>query len=195
MSEARKQALVRVENLDALVAAMAQGKGVLVLTGHFGKWEVATTAAIAQFPHMRGKFHFARRALKPQRLDRLVQHRFNQARFDVFPKRGSLDAMLARIEQREVIAFPLFECENTNESIRRNALIHSRALERLVLRHPEQWYRMQRRWRHATSRRPPRGRCGACNGGRSLPDYPPQSPRQSSQGPRRPQLLDSREHG
>ena len=36
MSEARKQALVRVENLAALVAAMAQGKGVLVLTGPFG---------------------------------------------------------------------------------------------------------------------------------------------------------------
>ena len=73
MSEARKRALLRAENLDALVAAMAQGKGVLVLTGHFGNWKVATTAVIAQFPHLRGKFHFVRRALRPQWRDRLEQ--------------------------------------------------------------------------------------------------------------------------
>ena len=217
MSEARRQALVRVENLDTLVAAMAQGKGVLVLTGHFGNWEIARTAAIAQFPHMRGKFHFVRRALKPQWLDRLITHRFNQARFGVFPKRGSLDAMLARLEQGDVIVFPfdqhawppdgievdffghpawtfkslaiialatgapvlpaavwrepdgrhvlrfeealpLIECENTNEAIRRNTLVHNRALECLVLRHPEQWYWMQRRWKPAASRRPPRAK-------------------------------------
>jgi KDO2-lipid IV(A) lauroyltransferase len=217
MSEARKQALVRVENLDALVAAMVQGKGVLVLTGHFGNWRVTTTAAIAQFPHMRGKFHLVRHALKPEWLDRLVTHRLNQAGFGVFPKRGSLDAMLARLEQGDVIVFPfdqharppdgvevdffghpawtckslaiialatgapvlpaaawrepdgrhvlrfeealpLIECENSDEAIRRNTLAQNRALERLVLRHPEQWYWVQRRWKPAASWRPPRAK-------------------------------------
>jgi lauroyl/myristoyl acyltransferase len=47
-----------------------------------------------------------RRALKPQWLDRLVTHRLNQAGFSVFPKRGSLDAMLARLKQGDVIVFP-----------------------------------------------------------------------------------------
>jgi phosphopantetheine--protein transferase-like protein len=214
MSEAHKQALARVENLDALVTAMAQGKGALVLTGHFGNWEVAARAAIALYPHLRGKFHFVRRPLKPQWLDRLVKHPFNPARFGVMTKCRSLDAMLARIGQGEVIVFPfdqhaqpadgievdffghpawtfkslaiialatgapvlpaavwrepdgrhvlrfeealpLIECENTNESIRRTTLVHNRALERLVLRHPEQWYWMQRRWNPEASPRPP----------------------------------------
>jgi KDO2-lipid IV(A) lauroyltransferase len=216
MSEARRQALVRVENLDAFVAALAQGKGVFVLTGHFGNWEVATTAAIAQFPQMRGRFHFVRRALKPQWLDRLVTRRFSQAGFGVFPKRGSLDAILARLEQGDVIVFPFdqharppdgievdffghpawtfrslaimalatgapvvpaaawrepdgrhvlrfeealppLDCEDTNEAIRRNTLAYNRALERLVLRHPEQWYWVHRRWKPA-ARRPARAR-------------------------------------
>ena len=197
--------------------ATDRGDGAILVTGHFGNWEIATTAAIAQFPHMRGKFHFVRRALKPQWLDRLVTHRFNQARFGVFPKRDSLDAMLERLDQGDVIVFPfdqharppdgievdffghpawtfkslaiialatgapvlpaavwresdgrhvlrfeealpLIECENTNEAIRRNTLVHNRALERLVLRHPEQWYWMQRRWKPAASRRPPRAK-------------------------------------
>ena len=49
-----------------------QGKGVLLLTGHFGNWEVATVAGIGSFPQMRGRFHFVRRALKPDWFDRLV---------------------------------------------------------------------------------------------------------------------------
>ena len=65
LSPARKLALVRVENIEAFVAARAQGKGILILTGHFGNWEVATIAGIANFPEMRGKFHFVRRAIKP----------------------------------------------------------------------------------------------------------------------------------
>jgi KDO2-lipid IV(A) lauroyltransferase len=214
-SEARKRALLRVENVDALDAAMALGKGVLVLTGHFGNWEVATRASIAQFPHMRGKFHFVRRALRPQWLDRLVTHCVNQAKFRVFPKCGSLDAMLARLERGDVIVFPfdqrarppdgievdffghpawtfkslaiialatgapvlpaaawrepdgrrvlrfedalpLIRCENTDEAIRRNTLDFNRALERLILRHPEQWHWMQQRWKPAVGRRPSR---------------------------------------
>jgi KDO2-lipid IV(A) lauroyltransferase len=213
MSEAHKRALLRVENLDAIVAAMAHGKGVLVLTGRFGNWDVATTAAIARFPHMRGKFHFVRRTLKSQRLDRLVTHRVNQAKTRVFPKSGSLDAMLARLEEGNVIVFPfdqyarppdgievdffghpawtfkglaiialatgapvlpaaawrepdgrhvlrfeealpLIKCEDTDEAIRRNTLVFNRALERLVLRHPEQWHWMQRRWKPTVGRWP-----------------------------------------
>ena len=44
---ATRAALVRVENVQALEAALSQGKGVLVLTGHFGNWEVATAAGLA----------------------------------------------------------------------------------------------------------------------------------------------------
>ena len=51
---------MRVENLDTFIAAFRQGKGVLVLTGHFGNWEVATIAGIANYPEVRGRFHFVR---------------------------------------------------------------------------------------------------------------------------------------
>jgi len=39
--------LVRIANLDVLLTAHARGKGVLLLTGHFGNFEVATAAGIA----------------------------------------------------------------------------------------------------------------------------------------------------
>ena len=58
MSKARKTAIVRVENVDAVTAALAVGKGVLVLTGHFGNFEVATIAGLAHFPQMHGAHSF-----------------------------------------------------------------------------------------------------------------------------------------
>ena len=106
LSAASKAAMVRVENIDAFVAAQQQGKGVLVLTGHFGNWEVATIAGIANYPQVRGRFHFVRRAIKPSWLDAMVTRRFNQAGFGVIGKRGSLDRILDLLAAGDVIVFP-----------------------------------------------------------------------------------------
>jgi KDO2-lipid IV(A) lauroyltransferase len=215
LSRERQRKLVRIENLDAFVAAYEQGKGVLLLTGHFGNWEVATVAGIGSFPQMRGRFHFVRRALKPDWFDRLVTRRFQRAGFGVLPKRGSLDAMLDRLGNGDAIVFafdqhasppdgiavdffgtpawtfkslaiialatgapvvpatswreadgrhvlrfeapiPPVEDASTNEAIRLTTRAYNAALERLVLRRPEQWYWVHRRWK--TVRQPTRRR-------------------------------------
>ncbi|MGE5087943.1 MAG: 4'-phosphopantetheinyl transferase superfamily protein, partial [Candidatus Levyibacteriota bacterium] len=44
LSAERKRALVRVEGLQTFIEAFRAGRGVLILTGHFGNWEVATVA-------------------------------------------------------------------------------------------------------------------------------------------------------
>jgi KDO2-lipid IV(A) lauroyltransferase len=214
LSRERLAARVRVENIEAFVAARAEGKGILVLTGHFGNWEVATIAGIANYPEVRGRFQFVRRQLKPRWLDALVTRRFNRAGFGVLGKRGSLDAILERLAAGDAIVFPFdqhasppdgieaeffgypawtfkslailalstgapvlpatswrepdgrhvlrfeqpigpIECDNTNEAIRRNTRAYNAILERLVLRHPEQWYWVHRRWKTAAARRAP----------------------------------------
>jgi KDO2-lipid IV(A) lauroyltransferase len=208
LSAARRAATVRVDNVAAFAAALAQGKGVLVLTGHFGNFEVATIAGLGNFPEMHGRIHFVRRAIKPGWLDALVTRRFRRAGFGVMSKRGSLDAILDRLSAGDVIVFPfdqhasppdgieveffghpawtfkslaiialatgapvlpaaswrepdgrhvlrfedpvpLVECENVNEEIRRNTRAFNATLERLILRHPEQWFWVHRRWKFA----------------------------------------------
>ena len=44
---------------------------------------------------------------------------------------------------------PLIECDDVGEAIRRNTRAYNAALERLLLRHPEQWIWMHRRWKVA----------------------------------------------
>ena len=197
---------VRVDNIEAILRAHAQGKGVLVLTGHFGNWEVATVGGIANFPQYRGQFHFVRRPLHPRWLDRLVTRRFRRGGFGVLPKRCALDAILDRLAAGDAVVFvldqhaggrdgvevdffghpagtfrslailalatgapvvptatwrepdgrhvlrfeealPVIEHEDTNAAIRANTRAYNAALERLVLRHPEQWFWVHRRWK------------------------------------------------
>jgi KDO2-lipid IV(A) lauroyltransferase len=206
LSRARKLALVRVENLDALLAAHAQGKGVLILTGHFGNFEVATSAGLASFPEAKGRFHFVRRPIRPEWLDKLVTRRFRKAGFGVLPKRGGLDAILDRLAAGDLVVFPFdqhaqrkdgvqveffghpagtfrslavialstgapvvpascwresdgnhvlrFEAPLTavedadaNEAIRLTTRAFNRALELLIVRRPEQWWWVHRRWK------------------------------------------------
>jgi lauroyl/myristoyl acyltransferase len=42
---------------------------------------------------------------------------------------------------------PLIECDDVSEAILRNTRAYNAALERMLLRHPEQWIWMHRRWK------------------------------------------------
>ena len=217
MSAARKRAMVDIEGVDVFKRAYERGKGILVLTGHFGNWEVATVAGLNWFPQLRGRIHFVRREIKPRWLDRFVNHRFRRAGFGVLPKRGSLDAILDALAAGDAVVFPFdqhagppdgiqvdffghpawtfrslallalasdavvlpaaswrksdgrhvlrFEealpvltAADVGTEIKRNTRAYNAALERLILRHPEQWYWVHRRWKNlgsATRRRAP----------------------------------------
>jgi KDO2-lipid IV(A) lauroyltransferase len=43
---------------------------------------------------------------------------------------------------------PLIDCDDVKEAIRQNTLAYNVALERMLLRHPEQWIWMHGRWKH-----------------------------------------------
>jgi len=206
MSAERRKAWIRLENVESPIRAHAEGKGLLLLTGHFGNFEVSTVAGISQFPQYHGLFHFVRRPLKPRWLNEFVTRRFRRAGFGTLGKRGSLDALLDLLTSGGIIVYvfdqhagpgdgipvdflghpagtfkslallamstgapvipasswrqpdgthvlrfeeplPLLECEDVDEAIRRNTRAYNAALERMLLRHPEQWIWMHRRWK------------------------------------------------
>lgn len=206
MTAERKKRLVRVENTEVVAAADKEGKGVILLTGHFGNWEVATVVGIAQFPQFKGLFHFVRRQLKPDWVNKLVTRRFRRAGFGTIDKRGSLDTIIDLLANKAIIVYvfdhhprkkgfvvvdffgypagtskslplialasgapvipatswrepdgthvlrfeepiPPVDCEDAGEAILQTTRSFNMALERMVLRHPEQWIWDYKRWK------------------------------------------------
>jgi lauroyl/myristoyl acyltransferase len=206
LSEKKRESLVRVENIEAILRVYERGNGVLVLTGHLGNWEIATVAGLAQLPQYHGQFHVLRRPLFPAWLDRFVTRRFRRGGFGVLPKQGALDRILERLAAGDAVVFvldqyahgrdgvkvdffgqttgtmrslailsrstgipvvpvstwreadgrhvlrfeeplPILPCDDPNKGIRLNTRAYNATLERLILRHPEQWFWMHRRWK------------------------------------------------
>ncbi len=107
MSAEKKRKLVRIENVESPLEARKKGKGMILLTGHFGNWEVSTVAGIQQFPQFKGLFHFVRRPLKPKLLNDFVTRRFHKAGFGTIAKKGSLDQILDLLAGGAIVVYVL----------------------------------------------------------------------------------------
>jgi KDO2-lipid IV(A) lauroyltransferase len=212
MSDAKKAQYVRIEGIEHLAAAREQGKGVLLLAGHFGNWEVSTVAGMSQFKQFHGHLHFIRRPLKPQWFNDLVMRRFRKAGFGTLEKTGSLDEILALLEDNRIIVsiFDQFTVRKygiqseffghpahtfkslavlaqftgapvipssswrepdgthvllfeppvevltegrTKDILSKNTKRFNETLERIILRHPEQWIWMHKRWKQVREER------------------------------------------
>jgi KDO2-lipid IV(A) lauroyltransferase len=212
MSEARKKSIVRVEGVDGMIEAFEAGKGILILTGHFGNFEVSTVAGIEHFPQVKGRIHFLRRPIKPKWLSDLLTRRFNQAGFGVVGRRGSLEEIVSTIELGDAIVFPFDQYarrpegieveffgqaagtyksmaiialatgapvipaaswrepdgthvlkffpaletvldDDVGQEIIKNTRAYNQALELSIVRHPEQWWWVHRRWKSQKPRK------------------------------------------
>ena len=207
LSVQQKKAIVKVEDVSIMWDAYAQGKGVLILTGHFGNFEVSTVAGIEHFPQVKGHIHFLRRPIKPKWLSDLLTNRFKKAGFGVVGRRGSLEEIVETLERGDVIVFPFDQYarrpegieieffgyaagtyksmalialatgapvvpaaswrepdgthvlrflppltpivdDDVGSEITRNTRAFNQALELAIVRHPEQWWWMHRRWKN-----------------------------------------------
>lgn len=98
---------VDVVGYERLLAVAAEGKGVLVLTGHFGNWEFAPLGGISKFKQFKGQFHFIRRTLGSKTLERILFRRYFQAGLNVIPKKDSLQQVCDALEKNHAVVFVL----------------------------------------------------------------------------------------
>ena len=206
LSDQKKADLIRIEGSEHLIKAREQGKGVLLLAGHFGNWEVSTVAGMSQYKEYHGLFNFIRRPLKPKWFNDFVMRRFQKAGFGTLDKSGSLDEILDLLERNHIVVsiFDQFTVKKygipseffghsahtfkslsvlaqftgapvipssswrepdgthvllfeppvevltegrTKDIIEKNTKRFNEVLERIILRHPEQWIWMHKRWK------------------------------------------------
>lgn len=107
MSEDALSKLVEVRGHENMLAVVAQQKGVLVVTGHFGNWEVAPIGGVLNFKEFQGQFHFIRRTLSIKAVERSLFKQYYQVGLNVIPKKNSLDKVCAALEQNHAVIFVL----------------------------------------------------------------------------------------
>ncbi|AMP88517.1 lysophospholipid acyltransferase family protein [Legionella pneumophila] len=107
MSEKKLQAQVEVLGHEKMLAVVAQKKGVLVVTGHFGNWEFAPLGGVLNFKEFKGQFHFIRRTLRFKFIERIMFKNYYQAGLHVIPKKNSLEQVCVALEQNHAVIFVL----------------------------------------------------------------------------------------
>ncbi|MBI2785216.1 MAG: lysophospholipid acyltransferase family protein [Legionella longbeachae] len=107
MSEETLRKKVEVRGHKNMLDVVAQQKGVLVLTGHFGNWEVAPIGGVLNFKEFQGQFHFIRRTLSIKSIERSLFKQYYQAGLNVIQKKNSLDKVCSALEKNHAVIFVL----------------------------------------------------------------------------------------
>lgn len=107
LSEKQLCERVDVKGHERLLKIAAEGRGVLVLTGHFGNWEFAPLGGILNFKQFKGQFHFIRRMLGNKKIERILFRRYYRAGLNVIPNKNSLQHVCDALDKNHAVVFVL----------------------------------------------------------------------------------------
>ena len=107
ISEQKLRDRVTVRGSERLMKIADEGRGVLILTGHFGNWEFAPLGGIMNFKKFQGQFHFIRRTLGNKTIERFLFRRYFNAGLNVIPKKRALSKVLRVLEKGHAVVFVL----------------------------------------------------------------------------------------
>jgi KDO2-lipid IV(A) lauroyltransferase len=161
----RRVRYMGVEQLDRLEA---EGRGALLLTGHFGNWELMALA----YGFRGGRLAFVARPLDNPYFDSWMKQLRSRSGNRVFVEffnhlagsSGAMAALACRYGAPVVPAYtvrnpsgightivvepevPVVRSGRKDVDIRINTQRFQKILERIVCKHPDQWFWMHRRW-------------------------------------------------
>lgn len=103
-SERRIAGKVDVLGIEHVLKAAEQKRGILILSGHFGNWELSAVAAMLQFKRYQNRFHVIRKRLGLG-LESVVFGRFHNAGLRVIRQTDALTSVFDALEKNDVVIF------------------------------------------------------------------------------------------
>lgn len=103
-SERRIAGQVDVFGVEHVLKAAEQSRGVLILTGHFGNWELSAVAAMLQFKQYQNRFHVIRKRIGLG-MEGVVFGRFHKAGLRVMRQTDALTRVLDALENNDAVIF------------------------------------------------------------------------------------------
>lgn len=106
---------VSLKGMEHLLEAQKKGKGILILTGHFGCWEFSPLFFLRKFNKGTFSYYCIRKSLRFKFLDNIFIRRFTEAGFSVLNKKNALKKSLTALKNNDIVFFP-FDLKPKNES-------------------------------------------------------------------------------
>ena len=106
--------MVTVEGIERVEDILARRTGLLILSAHFGSWELASAIALLLAPRM----HVIVRPLDNPALRRLVDAHRLVSGCSVIPKKQALSASLKALRRGEIVALLMDQSSLRREGIR-----------------------------------------------------------------------------
>jgi KDO2-lipid IV(A) lauroyltransferase len=103
-SQRRIAGQVDVFGIEHVVKAAEQNRGILILTGHFGNWELSAVAAMLRFQQYQNRFHVIRKRLGLG-LEDLVFSRFHKAGLRIIRQTDALTKVFDALENNDAVIF------------------------------------------------------------------------------------------
>src|SRR3990167_3505911 len=107
ISERKLVNKVDVIGYQYLLDIAKEGKGVLILTGHFGSWEFAPIGGMLSFKEYSGHFHFIRKNLGNKKIERLLFGRYFKAGLRIIPKQHAMQKVKDALDNNHAVVFVL----------------------------------------------------------------------------------------
>ncbi len=104
MSRATYRDFVDPKGTDHLLKSFRKGRGILLLTGHFGNWEWMAYSAPFFLP---SRLNMVARPIRPEALDRWVTARREGSGNHVISKRNALLHTMKALKRNEMVGFLL----------------------------------------------------------------------------------------
>lgn len=107
ISDKSLQEKVDIIGHEHLLNVAKGGRGVLVLTGHFGSFEFAPLGGILNFKQYQGHFHFIRKNIGNKIIEKILFNRYTKAGLHVIPKQQAMHKVKDALDKNHAVIFVL----------------------------------------------------------------------------------------
>ncbi|KTD64195.1 lysophospholipid acyltransferase family protein [Legionella shakespearei] len=117
----RKRLLKRIEfrGIEHLVAAVAEERGAILLTGHLGNWEFAPLIGLPDTEGFDGKFYFIRKLKSSTSIlfKKLIHYNFSRSGLHIIEKNHALFKVCSALRKKNAVFFVMDERASRRSSV------------------------------------------------------------------------------
>jgi KDO2-lipid IV(A) lauroyltransferase len=126
LNEKKLESRVQIQGEGHFLAAAKKGRGVILLTGHFGNWELGSLFALSRIQGFEGTFHAIRKPLRFRWMETYLFKLSFSRKIEVIELEGALKKVSQALKKNDAIIFIMDQKAKTNPSTQ----IHATFLEK-----------------------------------------------------------------